>query len=303
MDDSTEGIMKVGFIGVGHMGGPMCRNIIKKSGHEVIVYDLNADAVKACTDLGASAGASVAEMASEVDVIMTSLPMPKDVEAVACGQGGIIEGAREGLAYFDLSTNSPLMVRSISERLASKGVRMLDAPVSGGVVGAEKGTIAIMVGGEKALFDEHLALFESFGANVIHVGDLGAGMVAKIVNNMIAFCNMAAGAEGMMLGTVAGIDPQVLNQVVRNSSGNSMGFRAVAKKSIEQDWAPSFALDLAYKDMHLALELADELAVPLQLSPQVHNLMRMAKGLGYGQDDTVALTRVYQDTLRRNISS
>ena len=179
---------------------------------------------------------------------------------------------------------------------------MLDAPVSGGTIGAEKGTIAIMVGGDKAVFDAHLPLFESFGANIIHVGDLGAGSIAKIVNNMIAFCNMAAGAEGMMLGTVAGIDPNVLNQVVRNSSGNSMGFRAVAKKSLEQDWEPSFALDLAYKDMHLALELADELGVPLSLSPSVHNLMRMARGMGFGQQDTVAITRVYQETLNRKIN-
>lgn len=294
--------MKVGFIGVGHMGGPMCRNIIKNSGHEVVVFDLDAHALEACTALGATAGASVKAVASEVDVIMTSLPMPKDVERVALGPDGIAEGAKEGLVYFDLSTNSPIMVRSIAERLAPTGVTMLDAPVSGGTIGAEKGTIAIMVGGDKAVFDAHLPLFESFGANIIHVGDLGAGSIAKIVNNMIAFCNMAAGAEGMMLGTVAGIDPNVLNQVVRNSSGNSMGFRAVAKKSLEQDWEPSFALDLAYKDMHLALELADELGVPLSLSPSVHNLMRMARGMGFGQQDTVAITRVYQETLNRKIN-
>ncbi len=294
--------MKVGFVGVGHMGGPMCRNIIKNSGHDVIVYDLSAEAIEACTALGATAGTSVKDIAAEVDVIMTSLPMPKDVERVALGPDGIADGAREGLVYFDLSTNSPIMVRSIAQRLAPSGVTMLDAPVSGGTIGAEKGTIAIMVGGDKAVFDEHLPLFESFGANIIHVGDLGTGSIAKIVNNMIAFCNMAAGAEGMMLGAVAGIDPAVLNQVVRNSSGNSMGFRAVAKKSLEQDWEPSFALDLAYKDMHLALELADELGVPLSLSPSVHNLMRMARGLGYGQQDTVAMTRVYQETLNRKIS-
>jgi len=279
----------------------MCRNIIQKSGHEVIVFDLNAAAVERCTALGARAGESAKLIAGEVDVVMTSLPMPRDVEQVALGPGGIVEGAHEGLVYFDLSTNSPIMVRSIAERLAPQGIAMLDAPVSGGTVGAEKGTIAIMVGGDRAVFDTHLTLFESFGANVIHVGDLGAGSIAKIVNNMIAFCNMAAAAEGMMLGEVAGIDANVLNQVVRNSSGNSMGFRAVAKKSIAQDWKASFALDLAYKDMHLALELADELGVPLQLSPQVHNLMRMARGLGYGQEDTVSITRVYQDTLQRRI--
>ena len=180
---------------------------------------------------------------------------------------------------------------------------MLDAPVSGGVVGAEKGTIAIMVGGDKTIFDAQSELLNSFGANVIHCGDLGAGCIAKIVNNMIAFSNMAAGAEGLMLGTVAGIDPDVLNQVVRNSSGNSMGYRGVAKKTLSGDWSPNFALDLAYKDLHLALELADELSVPLALGPQVHNLMRMARGKGYGGDDTVAIMRIYEEALGVEVRS
>ncbi|MBT6274899.1 MAG: NAD(P)-dependent oxidoreductase, partial [Chromatiales bacterium] len=284
-----------------NMGGPMCRNIIKNSGHTVIVGDLDAAAVESCTQLGAIAGGTPAEIAAEVDVIMTSLPMPKDVERVALGPQGIAEGAREGLVYFDLSTNSPLMVRNVAQKLAERGVTMLDAPVSGGVVGAEKGTIAIMVGGDKAVFDAHTSLFESFGANVIHCGDLGTGCIAKIVNNMIAFCNMAAGAEGLMLGAVAGIDPDVLNQVVRNSSGNSMGYRGVARKALSGDWTPNFALDLAYKDLHLALELADELGVPLALGPQVHNLMRMARGQGFGGDDTVSVMRVYENSLGKQV--
>jgi 3-hydroxyisobutyrate dehydrogenase-like beta-hydroxyacid dehydrogenase len=293
--------MKIGFIGVGNMGGPMCRNIIKKSGHEVIVGDLSAAAVKACTDLGARAGGTPREIAAEADVVMTSLPMPADVERVALGPDGIGEGAHEGLVYFDLSTNSPLVVRRVAEQLVAKGITMLDAPVSGGVIGAEKGTIAIMVGGEQAIFEIHRPLLQSFGENLIHCGALGSGSIAKIVNNMIAFCNMAAGAEGLMLGAVAGIDPKVLNQVIRNSSGNSMGYRGVAKKTLEGDWSASFALDLAYKDMHLALELADELGVPLSLSPQVHNLMRIARAQGHGSDDTVAIMRVYEKALGREV--
>lgn len=293
--------MKIGFIGVGHMGGPMCRNIIKKSGFDVTVFDLNKEAVAACVEVGGKVAATMADAISGMDVIMTSLPMPKDVEAVALGPGGIAEHARSGAIYADLSTNSPTVIRRVADALSDKGVTTIDAPVSGGVIGAEKGTIAIMVGGDKGAYDTCMPIFESFGQNVSYLGGLGSGCIAKIVNNMIAFCNMAAGAEGLMLGAVAGIDPEALNEVIRNSSGNSMGYRGVAHKSLNGDWSATFTVDLAYKDMHLALELADELSVPLSLSPQVHNLMRMARGLGYGGDDATAMMRVYENALGREV--
>ncbi|MEQ1888017.1 MAG: NAD(P)-dependent oxidoreductase [Alphaproteobacteria bacterium] len=292
--------MKVGFIGIGNMGGPMCRNIIK-GGHDVIVFDLNAAAVKTCTDLGARAGTSPKDVASQVDVVMTSLPMPKDVEAVALGPDGIIEGAKQGTIYVDLSTNSPTMIRKIAAVLAPRGVTMIDAPVSGGAIGAEKKTIAIMVGGDKAAYDRCMPVFESFGQNISHLGVLGSGAIAKIVNNMLAFSNMASAAEGLMLGAAAGIDPDALNEVIRNSSGNSMAYRGVAYKTLNGDWSPSFTVDLAYKDLHLALELADELGVPLALGAQTHNLMRMARGMGFGGDDASALMRVYETTLGREV--
>lgn len=293
--------MKIGFIGVGHMGGPMCRNIIKKSGFEVTVFDLSKDAVATCVEVGGIPAGSMADAIAGMDVIMTSLPMPKDVEAVALGPGGIAEHAKSGAIYADLSTNSPTVIRRVADALADKGVTTIDAPVSGGVIGAEKGTIAIMVGGDKGAYDTCMPIFESFGQNVSYLGGLGSGCIAKIVNNMIAFCNMAAGAEGLMLGAVAGIDPEALNEVIRNSSGNSMGYRGVAHKSLNGDWSATFTVDLAYKDMHLALELADELSVPLSLSPQVHNLMRMARGLGYGGDDATAMMRVYENALGREV--
>lgn len=295
--------MKVGFIGAGNMGGPMCRNVIKNSGREILIYDRDEAAVRRCEEAGGTGVGSIAEAVSESDVVFTSLPMPRDVEAVALGEGGIGESARQGTVHVDLSTNSPTMVRSIAARLEPKGVRMLDAPVSGGVVGAEKATIAIMVGGDRAVFDECLPLFESFGKNVIYAGALGAGSIAKIVNNMVAFCNMASGAEGLMLGAAAGIDPDVLNQVIRSSSGDGFGYRAVARKALAGDWSPTFALDLAYKDLHLALELADEIGIPLPLAVQTHNLMRMARGSGYGGDDTTAMMRVYEDTLKQQVRS
>ena len=293
--------MKVGFIGAGNMGGPMCRNVIKNSGREILVYDRDEAAVRRCEEAGGTGVGSIAEAVGESDVVFTSLPMPRDVEAVALGEGGIGESARQGTVHVDLSTNSPTMVRSIAARLEPKGVRMLDAPVSGGVVGAEKATITIMVGGDRAVFDECLPLFESFGKNVIYAGALGAGSIAKIVNNMVAFCNMASGAEGLMLGAAAGIDPDVLNQVIRSSSGDGFGYRAVARKALAGDWSPTFALDLAYKDLHLALELADEIGIPLPLAAQTHNLMRMARGSGYGGDDATAMMRVYEDTLKQQV--
>lgn len=293
--------MKVGFIGVGSMGGPMCRNIIRKSNHEITVFDLNAAAVKTCTDIGGKAAGSVAELAAGADVVMTSLPMPRDVEAVALGPGGIAENARKGTVYFDLSTNSPATVRRIAEQLKARGITMLDAPVSGGVVGAENATIAIMVGGDKATFEAQLPLLKSFSANVIHMGELGTGTVAKLVNNMVAFCNMAAGAEGLMLGAAAGIDVRKLDEVIRNSSGNSNAYRSMAERVMKGDFKAAFALNLAYKDTHLALELADELSVPTPLAAQVHNLMRMARGLGLGTSDTSSIMRVYETTLKREV--
>ena len=293
--------MKVGFVGVGNMGGPMCRNIIKNSGHEILVFDLDAAAVERCVAVGGVAAGSIAGATAESDVVMTSLPMPKDVEAVVLGEGGIAENARQGTVVIDLSTNSPVMVRHIAAALESRGIRMLDAPVSGGTIGAEKATIAIMVGGDRALFDEHHALFESFGKTVVHTGEIGTGCVAKIVNNMLAFCNMAGGAEALMLGGAAGIDPDILDQVIRNASGNSFGYRSMAKMTLAGDFTATFALDLAYKDLHLALELADEIGIPLPLAAQTHNLMRMARASGYGGEDTTAMMRVYEDALKREV--
>ncbi|MBT4490572.1 MAG: NAD(P)-dependent oxidoreductase [Rhodospirillaceae bacterium] len=292
--------MKVGFIGLGHMGGPMCRNIIK-GGHEVLVHDLSEAAVQACVYVGGIAGGSIANVADQVDVVMTSLPMPKDVEAVALGPDGIADNANAGTIYIDLSTNSPAMMKKIAGELADRGIVTLDGPVSGGVVGAEKATIAIMVGGDKAAFDSCMPVFESFGKTIVHTGELGSGCVAKLVNNMIAFTNMMAGAEGLMLGVAAGMDPAVLNEIVRNSSGNSMGYRGVAKSALERDFAPAFTVDLAYKDLRLALELADELDMPLMLGPQVHNVMRMARSKDQGGENVTAILKVYEAAMGQQV--
>lgn len=292
--------MKVGFIGLGNMGMPMCTNLIE-AGHDVRVFDVRPEARQACAKVGARAEESAAAAASGANVVMTSLPRPSDVVAVALGSDGIIHGAAPGTVYADLTTNSPAVSKRVGTELAAKQITMIDAPVSGGVVGARKATLAIMVGGDETAYQKCLPLFEAMGQNISHLGEQGCGCIAKIVNNLIAFCSMAAGAEGLMLGTAAGIDPVKLDNVIRASSGNSMAYRGLARKSLQGDWSPSFTVDLAYKDMHLALELADELEIPLPLSAQVHNLMRMAKGLGFGDNDASAIMRVYESTQQRSV--
>src|SRR5260221_2528738 len=177
--------MKVGFIGVGNMGGPMCRNIVKKSNHQVSVFDLNVAAVKTCTDLGGTAAKSLADVTRGADVVMTSLPMPRDVEAVALGDNGILANITKSQTYIDLSTNAPSMVKKIGAAMAAKGIAMLDAPVSGGTTGAEAATIAIMVGGDRKGFDDALPVLQAFSANVIHMGELGTGTGAQRGNNML----------------------------------------------------------------------------------------------------------------------
>ena len=178
--------MKVGFIGVGNMGGPMCRNIIRNTNHEVVVFDLNPDAIKACTDLGATAGGSVADVASRCDVVITSLPIPLVVEEVTLGAGGIAENARAGTVFIDLSTNAPATAKRVHAGMQAKGIAMLEAPVSGGTSRATDGTIVIMVGGDETTFEQNLPLLKSFSGEVIHLGAIGYGSTAKLINNMPA---------------------------------------------------------------------------------------------------------------------
>jgi 3-hydroxyisobutyrate dehydrogenase-like beta-hydroxyacid dehydrogenase len=289
--------VKVGFIGIGNMGGPMCRNIIKNTNHEVIVFDLDPEAIKRCTDLGASSATSVAEMAKTCDVVITSLPIPRIVEDVALGPNGITENAKPGTVYIDLSTNAPATARRLAEGARARGLDMLEAPVSGGVARATDGTIVIMVGGEAKTFEQQLPLLKSFSGEVIHVGDVGFGSVAKLINNMLAFCNSAAAAEALMMGKRAGIDMKKLDAVIRNASGDSTGYRNMATKAMAGNFNATFALDLAHKDLRLAMELADDVGVPGLIAPQVLNLMRMARGMGLGGMDSTAIMRVYETTL------
>lgn len=286
--------MKIGFIGVGNMGGPMCRNIIRKSGCAVTVYDPDTAAVQRCVQAGGTAAESLREAVAGSDVIITSLPTPKLVEAVAIGEGGIVEHARPGSIYIDLSTCSPTVMRRIADRMAASGVRMLEAPVSGGVPGAEAATIAIMVGGDQALYEECRPLFDSFSARTIHMGKIGAGSVAKLVNNMVCLATMAVCAEGLMIAASTGVALDRLDEVIKSSSGDSFSYRALTRKVSQRDFSANFSLDLAYKDMGLADDLATENGVPTPMLSQTIALMRMARGMGMGVEDCAAVIRAYE---------
>ena len=293
--------MKIGFIGVGNMGGPMCRNIIRNTNHEVVVFDVNPDAVKACTDLGASSGGSVADVAARCDVVITSLPLPRIVEDVTLGANGIAANAKPGTVFIDLSTNSPATAKRVNEGMKAKGIAMLEAPVSGGTSRATDGTIVIMVGGDETVFEQNLPLLKSFSGEVIHLGEIGFGSTAKLINNMLAFCNAAAAAEALMMGKRSGIDMMKLDSVIRNASGMSSAYGNMSNKALAGDYKPSFALNLAHKDLRLALEMADELGVPGMIAPQVMNLMRMARGMGLGESDSAAVMRVYETALGEDV--
>ena len=289
--------MKVGFIGVGAMGGPMSRNIVAKSNHEVTVFDLDAKAIEACVKAGAKRGASVAEVASSNEVVMMSLPTPKHVEAVVAGPGGIAEHARPGTVVIDLSTNSPSVIKRLGELLAAKGVTLIEAPVTGGVIKATDGSLTIICGGDEAAVDRQRPLLSSIGALVVHTGPHGSASVAKLINNMLALCNSAVAAEGMMMAKMAGADLSKIVEVIANGSGNSNAFKGVTTRAMQGKFEPSFALDLAYKDLGLAIDLATEHGVPGMVAPQVLNLMRLARGMGFGQDDSTSVIKVYENAL------
>ncbi len=288
--------MQLGFIGVGNIGTPMCRHLIE-AGHTVLAYDVSETNLARMVNLGAQSADSPKAVAQACDIVFSSLPGPREVEQVALGGDGIIAAARPGLIYVDLSTNFPAVAQRVCATLAEHGVTMLDAPVSGGVVGAERGSLAVMVGGAPHAFETCRPLLEHFGANIFHVGDIGSGCVAKLVNNMIAFINTVAAGEGMLLGVKAGVAPQKLYDIVQASSGASWAMQQFPDKVFVGDFTPGFAIDLAYKDLRLALDMGDELSVPLLLGSVCINLMRQLRANGQGGDDMSSLVRALEDAI------
>ena len=279
--------MTIGFIGLGLMGGSMASNL-QAAGHRLVVHDLRRESAASHLAKGAEWKDSPRALAEVSDVVFTSLPGPPEVTAVATGANGLIHAMRPGTALFDLSTNSPAVVRRLHAEFAKRGVGVLDAPVSGGPSGAKSRKLAIWVGGDRALFDKHRPLLEAMGDQPYYVGPIGAGAVAKLVHNCASFTIRVALAEVFCMGVKAGVDADLLWQAVRQgASGRARTFDRLADKFLPGVFEPpSFALALAHKDVSLATELGREMGVPMRLANLALAEMTEAMNRGWAQRDS-----------------
>ena len=287
--------MNVGFIGTGTMGQPMLANLVKK-GFAVIAYDVVPASLAAAVKLGASGAGSSAEVAKRGDLVVTMLPSSSHVEAVYLGAGGILESIAAGRLCVDMSTIDPGVSRRVAAALAQRQVRFLDAPVSGGVPGATDGTLAIMVGGDARDLEEARPALAAMGANVIHVGAVGSGEVAKICNNLIAGVAAVAVSEAFRIAEGFGVDPKVLTDVISKSSGNTWVMEhahpvpgLVPRAASSRDYEGGFMTDLMAKDLGLAVSAARDLRVPVIVAPAAQQVLRLASSHGLGRKDFTAI--------------
>ena len=287
--------MKIGFIGTGTMGQPMLTNLVKK-GFAVLAFDVVPAALDAAASLGAERAGSIGETARNCEIVITMLPSSANVEAVYLGPGGIVESAEQGRLCVDMSTIDPGASQRVAARLRERGLRFLDAPVSGGVGGAAAGTLAIMVGGDARDLAEARPALAAMGTNIIHVGAVGAGEVAKLCNNLISGSALIAVAEAFRIGEAFGVDPQVLTSVIAKSSGATWVMEhmhpvpgIVDSAASSRQYAPGFMTDLMAKDLGLAVSAARDKRVPVVVAPAAQQLYRMASSHGLGREDFSAV--------------
>jgi 2-hydroxy-3-oxopropionate reductase len=285
--------LKIGFIGLGIMGKPMSKNLIK-AGHELTVFDIVEPAVKELEAMGARIGHSSREVAAKSDLIITMLPDSPDVEKAAFGAGGVFEGIRSGSTYIDMSTISPVTSRKVAEVARAKGVRVLDAPVSGGEKGAVDATLTIMVGGGKQVFDDCLPVLQVMGKNIVYCGEAGSGQVVKACNQILVAGVLETASEALVLGAKAGVDPEVVLKVI--AGGYAMRVLDVRGPLVlKRDFKPGFKTRLHYKDLGIALAAGSEYGVPLPITGLIHEMMGSLKVLGRGETDHSAIITLLED--------
>jgi 3-hydroxyisobutyrate dehydrogenase-like beta-hydroxyacid dehydrogenase len=279
--------LKVGFIGLGTMGARMAANL-QRAGYQLIVNDIRRAAAEPHLQKGAEWVDTPRQVAEAAEVLFTSLPAPPDVEAVASGENGIISGMRRGGVYFDLSTNSPVLVRRICASFAEHGAYMLDAPVSGGPRGAASGRLAIWVGGDRDSFDRYKPVLDAIGDQARYVGPIGSATVAKLVHNCAGYMLQRALSEVFTMGIKAGVDPLALWEAVRQGAlGRSRTFDGLAAHFLPANYdPPDFALRLAHKDVSLATELGHELKVPMPMAELALEELTAALNRGWGERDS-----------------
>jgi 2-hydroxy-3-oxopropionate reductase len=285
--------MKIGFIGLGIMGKPMAKNLLK-AGHEVVGYDIVKENVDNVVAAGAKTASSAKEVAEQCSIIITMLPNSPHVKEVVMGKNGILEGAKPGTILIDMSSIAPLASQEVCKACEAKGVKMIDAPVSGGEPKAIDGTLSIMVGGDKAVFEQVYDILMAMGSSAVHCGDIGAGNTTKLANQVIVALNIAAVSEAFMLATKAGVDPQLVFDAIKGGLAGSTVMNAKAPMIMEGNFEPGFKIDLHIKDLNNVLETGHSVGSPLPLTAAVMEMMQTLHADGYGQKDHSALAKYYE---------
>ncbi len=285
--------MKVGFIGLGIMGRPMAKNLLKK-GYELVVNTLDEATMAEFKALNAETASCAKEVAEKCDVIITMLPNSPQVTEVALGKGGIIEGAHKGLVLIDMSSIDPVETKKIAAALNEKGIEMIDAPVSGGEPKAIDGTLSVMVGGNKATFDKFYELLMAMAGSVVYVGEIGSGNIAKLANQIIVACNIAAMSEALSFATKAGADPKRVFDAIKGGLAGSTVLNAKAPMVLERNFKPGFRIELHIKDLTNALNAAHAISAPVPLTGEVMEMMQTLKVMGCQKEDHSALAKYYE---------
>jgi len=292
---------KIGFIGLGIMGKPMSKNLIK-AGHDLYVYDIVKTAVDEVAASGANACESILEVTKNCDTIITMLPNSPQVKEVVMGKGGIIENAVKGTLVVDMSSIAPLASKECEAALKETGMRMIDAPVSGGEPKAIDGTLSIMCGGEQADFDEAKPLFEIMGGSSVLTGDIGSGNMTKLANQIIVAVNIAAMGEALTLAVKAGVKPELVFNAIRGGLAGSTVLDAKVPMVLERNFRPGFKIDLHIKDLKNVVETANELKSPIFLTTQVLQMMQVLSNDGEGGNDHGGIARFYEKLANIEIS-
>lgn len=284
---------RIGFIGLGLMGKPMTRNLLK-AGHSLVVFNRSRPAMEELAAEGAILAESPQSVASQSDVVITCVSDSPDVEAVVLGRDGLIEGVQAGMLYIDMSTIAPATARKLYTALQKKGVDALDAPVSGGDIGAQQGTLSIMVGGDAVAFERALPILQVLGKNIVHVGDAGAGQVTKACNQIVVALTVQAIAEALTLAKKSGVDAAKVREALLGGFAQSRVLEVHGKRMLEGDFQPGFKLSLFRKDMNIVTQTARELGLPLFGAAQVPSLMDALLAQDKGELDYCALVTLYE---------
>ena len=284
---------RIGFIGLGVMGQPMARNLLR-AGYSLVVYDLRPAPVEELAGEGAEMAASPREAAQRSDIIITMVTDSEAVEAAVFGRDGILEGIRSGSVLVDMSSVEPRVSRKIAAALAERGAEMLDAPVSGGEPGAVAGTLAIMAGGEEQVFERVRPIFEVLGNGGLLIGPIGSGNIAKLANQIMVALNLISVAEGLVFATKAGANPRLVFEAVKDGLAGSNCLNAKAPLILERNFKPGARMEIHIKDLHNALTAAREAEVPLPFTALAMEVMQALKALGEGQIDHGGVIRYFE---------